>query len=104
MKALGASNNFKALTQRKFIVIAKVVEPPKLLVEGTMGDALAWKFQMPVLITYIMPPFSPQSKFVNPLIVTVVVRRQNILQSYKGLAVTQLIANLAMNNPGQNTQ
>ena len=95
MKALGTSNNFKALTDRKFIIIAKVVEPPKLLVTGMLGGAQAWKFQMPVLVTYLMPPFTDKSKFDNPLIVTVVVQRQDILQSYKGLGVIQLIANLA---------
>ncbi|HSW69470.1 MAG TPA: DotI/IcmL/TraM family protein [Gammaproteobacteria bacterium] len=95
MKALAASNNFKALTQRKFIVIAKVVEPPKLIVQGLLAGSLAWKFQMPVLVTYLMPPFNDTSKFVNPLIVTVTVQRQPILQSYKGLGVLQLIANIA---------
>lgn len=95
MKALAASNNLNALTQRKFVIIAKVVEPPKLLVQGMLGGSDAWKFQMAVLMTYLMPPFSDKSKFENPLIITVVVQRQDILQSYKGLGVIQLIANIA---------
>ncbi len=95
MKALSASNNLNALAQRKFVIIAQVVEPPKLLVQGILGGAQAWKFQMPVLVTYLMPPFNDKSKFANPLVVTVVVQRQDILQSYKGLGVIQLIANIA---------
>ncbi len=98
MKALSASNNFRALTERKFVVIAKVVEPPKLTTQGILAGALAWKFQMPVLVTYLRPPFndSQNAKFTNPLIVTVIVQRQNILQSYKGLGILQLIANIAV--------
>lgn len=95
MKSLSASNNFKALTERKFIVIAKVVGPPKLIVQGMLGSALGWKFQMPVLVTYLMPPFNDKSKFTNPLIVSVTVRRIDVLQSYKGLGVVQLIAAIA---------
>lgn len=95
MKSLAASNNIKALTQRQFVIIAKVIAPPKLLLEGKIGSAQAWEFQMPVLVTYLMPPFNDKSKFSNPLMVTVTVRRQDVLQSYKGLVVTQLIANIA---------
>ncbi len=95
MKSLSSSNNFKALTQRKFIQLAKVVEPPKLVVQGLLDGSLGWKFQMPVLVTYLMPPFSDKSKFSNPLIVSVTVRRLDPLQSYKGLGVVQIIANIA---------
>lgn len=95
MKALTASNNFKALTQRKFIVVAKVVQPPTLLTQGLLQGAQAWKFRMPVLVTYNMPPFNDKSKFSNPLIVTVVVQRQNVLSSYKGLGILQAVATIA---------
>ena len=95
MKALSASNNFRALTTRKFVVIAKVVAPPKLLVQGVLVGAYSWKFEMPVLVTYLYPPFNDQSKFQNPLIVTMIVQRQSLLQSYQGLGILQLIANLA---------
>ena len=95
MRALSASNNFKALTERKFVVVAKVVEAPRLLNQGIVGGAQAWKFQMPVLVTYLMPPFDDKSKFSNPLILTVIVQRQNVLQSYKGLGILQVIANIA---------
>lgn len=94
MKALQASNNLKALTERKFIVIAKVVAPPKLVLEGLLSGAQAWKFEMRVLVTYIRPPFSDKSRFSNPLIMTVVVQRQDVLQSYKGLGIIQIITNL----------
>lgn len=101
MKSLSGSNNFKALTQRKFIQIAKVVEPPKLVVQGMLGGSLGWKFQMPVLVTYLMPPFNDKSKFSNPLILSVTVRRMDPLQSYNGLGIVQIIANIA-SGTGQN--
>jgi len=94
MAGLQASNNLVALTQRKLIVVAKVVDKPKLLVEGILGGAYAWKFQLPLLVTYYSAPYDAKSSFSNPLLVTVVVQRQSILTSYKGLGIVQTFANL----------
>lgn len=98
MKGLQASNNLLALTNRKQVVVAKVLPTPELIVEGPLGGAraYAWKFKMQMLVTYLMPPtYDDKSKIMNPLIVTVVVQRQNLLSSYKGLGIVQLIAELA---------
>lgn len=100
MKALTASNNLVALTQRKQVVIAKVVGKPKLVAQGLLSGAYAWKFQMPVLVTYWTPPYDDNSKFYNALNVSVIVQRQPILQSYQGVGVLQLIATIS-NQPAQ---
>jgi intracellular multiplication protein IcmL len=92
MDALTASNNLLALTQRNMVFIATVVQKPKLLNQGILGGAYAWKFQIPLLIKYWRPPFDDKSAFFNALQVNVVVQRQTLLQSYKGLAVLQMIA------------
>lgn len=94
MQGLKTTNNLLALTQRKYVIIAKVVSPPKLLSEGLVGGARAWKFQLTLLVTYLYPPFDEQAKFSNPISLTVVVQRQSILTSYKGLGIIQIIANL----------
>jgi intracellular multiplication protein IcmL len=101
MKGLQASNNLLALTNRKQVVIAKVLPTPKLIGEGPLGKAqiYGWKFQMEMLVTYLMPPlYDQKSKIENPLIITVLVERQNLLSSYKGLGVVQLIGELAQAN------
>ena len=100
MDALNASNNLVALTSRKMVVMAQVVETPKIITEGQLSDSYAWKFQMPVLVTYWLPPFDDKSKFYNPLDVTVIVQRQPLLQSYKGLGILQLIGGLITTQPG----
>lgn len=97
MDGLRASNNLIALEQKKFVIIAKAVAKPKLLVEGILGSGYAWKFQIPLLVTYMSPPYDGKSQFQNPLLVTVVVQRQSILTSYKGLGVMQMIGDLVMN-------
>ena len=104
MASLTANNNLLALTQRKMVVVAKVVNKPKLVVEGLLGSAYAWKFQMPVLVSYKLPPFDdkPQSHFENALRVTVVMQRQPILQSYKGVGIVQLIETLEAAPVSQN--
>lgn len=102
MNGLVASNNLVALKQRKYVIIANVVEKPKLLVEGVLAGAYAWKFQLPVLVTYLSPPYDDKSKFQNPLILTVIVQRQSILTSYNGLGIVQMIGNLAFTPPTPN--
>lgn len=95
MSALTASNNLIALTQRKQIVIAQIVNQPKILAQGLLGGAYAWKFEMPMLVTYWNPPYDDKSKFYNAEIVSVIVQRQPVLQSYQGLGIVQFIARTA---------
>jgi hypothetical protein len=98
MKGLQASNNLLALTGRKQIVIAKVLPTPELIAEGPLGsaNAYAWKFKMQMLVTYLMPPnYDDKSKIENPLLISVIVQRQNLLSSNKGLGIVQLIGALA---------
>lgn len=94
MNALRGNNNLVALTNRKMVVLAKVVEKPKILAQGILAGSYAWKFQMPVLVTYLLPP-NYEAKFSNPLDVTVIVQRQQVLQGYKGLGIVQLIGTFA---------
>lgn len=97
MKGLTASNNLLALEQRKMLFIAKVTAPPKLLIQGRVGGSYAYKFEMPVLVAYLSPPYDNvlgKSRFDNALIVRVIVQRQKRLLSYKGLAILQLLASV----------
>lgn len=95
MSALKTSNNLIALTNRKLVIRAKVVGPPKLIVAGLLGGSYAWKFEMPVLVTNWLPPYDVQSKFTNALTVTVIVQRMPILQSSDGVGIVQLVAGMA---------
>lgn len=91
MAGLTASNNLLALTERKMIFVAKVIDKPKLLNEGVLGGSYAWKFQMPLLVNFLETPYD-KATFSNAYVVTVIVQRQKLLQSYKGLAIVQMIA------------
>ena len=90
--ALTASNNLVALSQRRLITVAKVIGEPQLITEGLLGQAYAWKFSVPVLVTYWKPPYDDQSRFSNPLDVSIVIQRRSILQSYHGLGIVQIIS------------
>jgi intracellular multiplication protein IcmL len=92
MSGLSDSNNLVALLARKYIVISKVVDMPILIKEGPLGGAYAWKYKMQLLVNYFIPPYSEQTKFSNALIVDVIVRRANLLQSSSGLEVVQLVS------------
>lgn len=101
MATFTASNNLTAITQRKMVVVARIVDSPKVVAEGILGGAYAWKFQMHMLVTYMLPPYDEKNKFSNPYEVTVVVQRQEILQSDNGLGVVQFIASMITSGAGQ---
>lgn len=94
MQAFQASNNLTAVKSRKLVVMAKVIGQPKVIAEGILSGAYAWKFEMPVLVTYWSPPYDEKSKILNPITVSIIVQRQSILQSYRGLGVVQMIGRL----------
>jgi intracellular multiplication protein IcmL len=104
MKGLQASNNLLALANRKQVVIAKVVGAPQLIGEHPIGKEgiYAYKFQIQLLVTYLKAPaYDEKTKFLNPLIITAVVQRQNVLSSYKGLGIAQLVGQLAQSTSAE---
>lgn len=101
MAAIKSNNNLVALTDRKMIFEARVINNPKVVAEGILGGKYAWKFEMPMLVTYWLPPYDQQSMFQNAQNVSVIVQRQPILQSVDGLGIVQMVVNLATAAPGQ---
>lgn len=101
MGALTSSNNLIAITQRKMIVLAQVVDQPKIIAAGILSGAYAWKFEMPLLITNWLPPYDEKSKFSNPVQVTVIVQRQPALKGDQGLGIVQIIENIATSQQNQ---
>jgi intracellular multiplication protein IcmL len=108
MKGLTASNNLEALVKRKLIIVAKVTGQPRILASGHVGKQkiYAWKILLPVTITYNQPPYdgvAGKSLFTNNFNFTVLIVRQNILDSDKGLGITQIIGASAEETQTDNT-
>lgn len=95
MDGLRTSNNLIGVKDRKMVLIAKVVDKPKIIDRGILAGAYGYKIEMPVLVTNLVPPYDDKSSFKNALIVSVIVQRQKLLQSYKGLGILQMIGRLA---------
>lgn len=96
MVQLRNSNNLIGIRERKFIGIAKVIANPVILAEGILAGSYAWKFRVPLLVSYLQPPaYDDGTKFSNALVVTVIVQRQPVLQGYKGLGIVQMIGEWA---------
>lgn len=104
MDALTATNNLVALQSRKMVFIGQVIDKPKLVTEGILSGSYAWKFNFPVLMTYMTPPYDAQSTFTNPLQISIVIQRGPILQTYQGLGILQIIANIVIAPPQQPQQ
>lgn len=100
MNAVKAANNIPAVTQRKMIVQAEMAGQPKLTREGILGGAYAWRFQMPMLLIYRLPPYDEKSRYYNPVLVSIIVQRQPVLQSYQGLAIVQLVVESTVGQSG----
>lgn len=100
IQALTASNNLIALKERRMVVVAKVVDRPTVIAQGILAGAYAYKFTMPMLVTYMLPPYDEKSQFSNALTVTMVIQRQPILQSDHGLGIVQLLAEVATSHSG----
>jgi intracellular multiplication protein IcmL len=89
-EAFTASNNLPSVLENRMIVLARVIAQPEVVKQGLLGGAYAWQLKMPVLIIYWKPPYDDNSKFSNALVQNIIVQRQPILQSYKGLGIAQL--------------
>ncbi len=95
LRALEFSGNLSAVTDARRIAVAQVIETPKLLSQGLLGGAYAWKFEMPLYVTYYEPPYDDKSNFSTALKVTILVQRQPPLQGYQGLGIMQLLVQMA---------
>lgn len=95
MTALRNNNSITAVSLNKYVFKSRVVDRPKLIAEGILGKTYAWKFQVPVLVTYWKPPYSDRDKFFNPLNFVVLVQRRPTLQGDHGLGILQIYADFA---------
>ncbi len=92
MRELTISDNLLALQNRRWVFVARVVEKPTLLTEGILGGVHAFKFEMPLLVTYLKPPtYDEKTSTSNAFVVTVIVVRRNLLESYRGLAIYSMV-------------
>lgn len=99
--AFNAANNLPGVIADKSIVLARVVGQPTIIKEGLLSGAYAWQLQIPVLVTTWKPPYDDNSKFSNALSDTIIIQRQPVLQSYKGLGIVQLYEQAATAAPNQ---
>lgn len=94
LDALTLSGNMRGVITRKQIALAQVIGQPKLKGQGTLAGAFAWKYEMPLLVTYSMPPYDGSNQFQNALVVNVTIIRVPVLEGYKGLGILQFLATL----------
>ena len=98
-KALAVEGTMLAVTQRKWIMTARVSGDVTVLQEGLLNGSYAWKMVLPLLVTIWSPPYDGQSKGFTPLKVTVIVQRQPLLQSDAGLGIVQYYSYNAASTP-----
>lgn len=94
IKAFTASDSLVALTNRRMIFEAKVTGQPVLLKEGQINGIRAWKFDVPILVSYWLPPYDEtvaEAYYTVPYTVELKVTRRPILQSTDGLGIIQYV-------------
>lgn len=88
-KALEVEGTILAVTQRKWIMTARVSGDITIMQAGLLNGQYAWKFSVPLLVTTWSPPYNSQSRGQTALKVTVIVQRQPLLKSDAGLNIVQ---------------
>ena len=102
MAKLQDTGNLLTVTEFKWIASAKVIQKPVLEREGLLGGTYAWRYHVRLLVTYLKPPYNfndPSLKNFASLEVAVIVQRQPLLKSDRGLAIVQMIANYGKVTP-----
>ena len=87
-KALEASGNLKSVLENQFVTTAVPTAAPVLLSEGLIANRYAWRFQIPVQVTFQ----SAKSKVTQNYNVNAIVVRESESVSPSGLAIASLIA------------
>lgn len=87
-KALNDSGNLKAVIDNKYVTTAVPTGAPILLTQGLIEGRYAWKFQLPILVTYQ----SATQRTTQSLMVTAIVVRQPETEHPRGLGIASLIA------------
>lgn len=87
-KALKDSGNLKSVVENKYVATAVPTGAAILLTQGTIEGRFAYKFQVPILVTYQ----SAVQRTTQNLMVTAIVVRQPETDHPRGLGIASLIA------------
>ena len=86
--ALKDSGVLQTVLEKKYVTTAVPTGAPVMINQGVVDGHYAWKFQMPILVTYQSSERTvPQNLMVNVLVV-----RQSEMENPRGLGIAQLIA------------
>jgi len=92
MQALELSGNLLPITEKFWVADTKITSTPKLLKEGIVGGAKAYRYSMQMKSTYLKPDlYSGKDVHSELYDVTVIVLRKSMLESYKGLAIFSIV-------------
>ncbi len=81
------SGNLDSVIKRQLIVTAVPGGAPVIENEGLLSGRYAWRIQMPLLATY---QSSSDTKYSNPLLVTILIVRVSTTVSPDGIAIAQI--------------
>lgn len=87
-KALNDSGNLRAVIDNKYVTTAVPTGAAVLVSDGLINGRYAYKFQIPILVTYQ----SASQKTTQNLMVTAIVVRQPETEQVRGLGIASLIA------------
>lgn len=87
LNKLKSSGNLDAVLKRKLIVTAVPAGAPVVVNQGQLDGRYAWRIQMPMLATY---QSSSQTKYSNPLLVTILVVRVSTTTNPEGVSIAQV--------------
>ena len=87
-KALVDSNNVKLVLTKKLVTTAVAQGAPVILKRGVLNKTYTWQVQIPMLVTYQSANMNVQ----QPVLVTMLIKRVDVLNNPAGIAIDQFVA------------
>lgn len=87
-KALVSSRNLELVLTKKLVSTAVPQGAPVVLKRGILNGAYSWQVQIPLLVSYQSASMNVQ----QPVLVTMLVKRVNVLNNPEGIAIAQFVS------------
>ena len=87
-KALVASRNLDLVLTKKLVTTAVAQGSPVVLKRGILNGVYSWQVQLPILVSYQSASMNVQ----QPVLVTMLISRVNVLNNPDGIAIAQFVA------------
>jgi intracellular multiplication protein IcmL len=87
LRALKDSNNLEAVTEKRMVVSAQIINQAKVVKKELIKDSYSWRIEVPILVTY-----QNDTEYTQQYnLVSILISRVSILNAPMGIGIEQLV-------------